>query len=261
MSINNNATEVEKIDTEYYTFSEVVWQDSSGVAITAERLNRYESALKALLPTSGSGYIATLTQTLNSEIDARTNDIDTLTNTVNNDISNLTEHIGTTTGNPHKVTKADLDLGNVENYSLTGIQKELTGSIENDNHKFITGHQIYNSAVPTAQLALRASTADKATSDGSGNEISTTYATQTALKDLRDAVKKHSDDLVAIYDEFEKDGYIQKLEERVGSLDTRVESVEGRSDIQNNVLYSQHVIIFCGDAASVAPKQSEQPEA
>lgn len=56
----------------------------------------------------------------------------------------LATHVGTVTGNPHKVTKADVGLGNVDNKSAATLKSEFTtDSIADGKSGFTTGDQVY----------------------------------------------------------------------------------------------------------------------
>ena len=65
---------------------------------------------------------------------------------------NLASHTGNTS-NPHKVTKAQVGLGNVENKNVATIKSELTGAVASSNTGFPTGGAVYT-AITNAKNAV-----------------------------------------------------------------------------------------------------------
>lgn len=91
----------------------------------------------------GDGSIAKALADANSYTDAELADFKT--ETVDPISTELTNHKNAT-GNVHGLTKADIELGNVENKSVAQIKTELTGAVAEDNQGFVTGDAV-NTAV------------------------------------------------------------------------------------------------------------------
>jgi hypothetical protein len=105
------------------------------------------------LPFIGSGVFATKTDL----------------STVEGSVKTYIDAHSTSTSNPHRVTKAQVGLGNVDN----------TADI--------------NKTVKKAGIADTATSATKATQDSSGNIITTTYATKSELSTMEGSVKTYID--------------------------------------------------------------------
>ena len=73
--------------------------------------------------------------------------------------SDLSAHVGNEE-NPHKVTKAQVGLGNVDNKSVAEIKSEFTGAIEADNAGFVTGNAAHV-AIEAAKAAAASDAAGK----------------------------------------------------------------------------------------------------
>lgn len=77
----------------------------------------------------------------NTNVGAKLGDIDS-------SITSLNGHVART-DNPHGVTKAQVELGNVENKSTATIKSEFTGAVASGNTGFVTGDAV-NTAISSA---------------------------------------------------------------------------------------------------------------
>jgi chaperonin cofactor prefoldin len=105
--------------------------------------------------------------------------------------SDLSAHTGNES-NPHKVTKEQVGLGNVDNKSVAEIKTEFTGAVEADNAGFVTGG--------AAHAAIEAAkTAANTYADGLNTAMDTRVDTLEAAKTAQDT--KNGELAQAIADE------------------------------------------------------------
>ena len=93
--------------------------------------------------------------------------------------------------NPHKVTKALVGLGNVDNKSVAEIKTEFTGEVAQDNAGFVTGGAVY-SAVEGAKSAANTYTDGKVQTVA--DELDVAEADISTIK--KDYVRVKGDQLV-----------------------------------------------------------------
>lgn len=127
--------------------------NNTGTPLSAENLNVGNDALIDLLDAK-TGYIRRLVRDLMHETEARKTDTNALNSSITTEENNrieaddtLQENIDNHTSNitnPHKVTKSQVGLGNVDNKSVATIKSEFTGSVAENNEGFVTGADVYS---------------------------------------------------------------------------------------------------------------------
>lgn len=134
---------IQNIDTELYgaeTVARWTTTDEEGHTTYNPQYSVDDSRLDTALANAATAkeYADGLVESINEAATALKNTVDT--------------HVGSET-NPHKVTKAQVGLGNVENKSVAEIKTEFTGTVATDNKGFVTGGAVHN-AIQTAKTTV-----------------------------------------------------------------------------------------------------------
>lgn len=82
-------------------------------------------------------------------------------------------HSQITSGNPHGVTKSDIDLGNVDNKSVAEIKIEFTGEVKSGNTGFVTGDTVNNEITNIKNGVTTVGKASKILIDGTEYTLTT----------------------------------------------------------------------------------------
>ena len=127
--------------------------------------------------------------------------------------SKITQHAADE-NNPHKVTKAQVGLGNVDNKSVAEIKTEFTGAVADGNDKFVTGDAVYD-AIEAAKTAAATTAQGKVDALANG-----------AVADNTTEIGKHATRIANLEAEFDENGRVTELEATTADHEDRLDTIE-----------------------------------